>query len=97
MPSAYSEDLKWRIVFLRHSGYSKRQIAEILYVSRSLIYKVLWLYKKWGTVVNPWRQIPGRQNTDLYLDEIVWKMEIRSNKHVSISTLWRSLAYCGIT
>ncbi|CAB5362094.1 unnamed protein product [Rhizophagus irregularis] len=36
-------------------------------------------------------------NADLYLGEIAQEMEVQSGKHVSIPTLWRSLAYCGIT
>ncbi|KAF0546396.1 transposase orfb [Gigaspora margarita] len=38
-----------------------------------------------------------QENPDMYLDEIVEQMEIRCGKNVSISTMWRSLAYCGIT
>ena len=34
-----------------------------LSVSISLVKKVLRLYKKWGTVINPWRKIPGRHKT----------------------------------
>jgi hypothetical protein len=135
MPPTYSSDLKWRIIYLKNDGYSKRRISEILYVSISLINKILRLYIKWGTVENPWRKIPGRRktfdcndmnvgidniysynfvmllikfykqilrgivqtNADLYLGEIVQEMEVQSGKHVSIPTLWRSLAYCGIT
>ena len=37
------------------------------------------------------------ENVDFYLDEYVKKMQIRTGKHVSIPTLWRSLAYCEIT
>jgi hypothetical protein len=28
-----------------------------------LINKVLRLYKKWGTVANPWKKIPGQHKT----------------------------------
>ncbi|CAB5377316.1 unnamed protein product [Rhizophagus irregularis] len=114
MPPTYRSDLKWRIIYLKNDGYSKRRISEILYVSISLINKILRLYIKWGTVENLWRKIPGRRktfdcndmnilrgivqtNADLYLGEIVQEMEVQSGKHVSIPTLWRSLAYCGIT
>ena len=63
MPPTYSSDLKWRIIYLKNDGYSKRRISEILYVSISLINKVLRLYGKWGTVENPWKKIPGRCKT----------------------------------
>ncbi|CAB4382170.1 unnamed protein product [Rhizophagus irregularis] len=38
-----------------------------------------------------------REHVDFYLDEFVEKMQIRTGKRVSVPTLWRSLAYCGIT
>ncbi|RIB04035.1 hypothetical protein C2G38_2149216 [Gigaspora rosea] len=38
-----------------------------------------------------------KENVNLYLDEIVLQMEIRCGKNVSIFTVWRSLAHCGIT
>ncbi|CAG8781767.1 432_t:CDS:1, partial [Dentiscutata erythropus] len=38
-----------------------------------------------------------QENPDLYLEEIISQMEIQCGKTVSISTMWRSLAYCGIT
>lgn len=63
MPPVYSNDLKWRIIYLQNDGYSKKQISKILYISISLVSKVLQLYKKWGTVTNPWSKIPGRHKT----------------------------------
>ena len=63
MPPAYSNDLKWRIIYLHYDCFSKEQILKFLYISMSLVKKVLCLYKKWGTVTNPWRQIPGRHKT----------------------------------
>lgn len=53
MLPAYSNDLKWRIIYLHYYGYSKEQISKLLYFSISFINKVLNLYKKWGTVTNP--------------------------------------------
>ena len=63
MPPAYSNDLKWRIIYLHYDGFSKEQISKFLYISMSLVKKVLCLYKTWKTVTNPWRQIPGRHKT----------------------------------
>ena len=34
---------------------------------------------------------------DWYLDELVYEMEQRTGKLVSVPTLWRSLQFCGIT
>ena len=63
MPSAYSEDLKWRIIYLQYDGYSEKEITKLLYVSQSSVKRVLRLYRKWGTVTNPWKQILGRPKT----------------------------------
>jgi hypothetical protein len=37
------------------------------------------------------------EHVDYYLDEYIEEMQVRTGKCVSIPTLWRSLAYCGIT
>jgi transposase len=37
------------------------------------------------------------EKVDWYLDELVYKMECLTGKRASISTLWRSLQYLGIT
>jgi transposase len=38
-----------------------------------------------------------QNKVDWYLDELVFEMENYTNKRVSISTLWRTLKYIGIT
>jgi transposase len=63
MAYAFSEDLKWRVIFLRHNGYSRKKIAELLCVSIGLVNKVWQIYVKWETVVNPWQKSPGRCKT----------------------------------
>ena len=50
MPLAYSDDLKWGIIYLNYDNYSISQIMNILYISKGLVRKVLRLYKKWGNV-----------------------------------------------
>lgn len=37
------------------------------------------------------------EKVDWYLDELLIEMEMRTNKRLSISSLWRSLKYCGIS
>lgn len=37
------------------------------------------------------------ENVDYYLDKYIEVMQVRTEKRVSVPTLWRSLAYCGIT
>ncbi|GES97782.1 homeodomain-like protein [Rhizophagus clarus] len=114
MAKTLAEDLKWRIILLHNDGYSKRQIANLLYIGETLVKKVIHIYAKWGCVVNPWKLTPGRkkvfsrsdmnvlrdivhEHVDYYLDEYIEEMQARTGKRVSVSTLWRSLAYCGIT
>jgi len=38
-----------------------------------------------------------QEKVDYYLDELIYEMEKKNGKLVSIPTLWRSLQYCGIT
>jgi len=59
MAKAFAEDLKWRIILLYYDEYSKKQITELLYIGKTLVTKVIRLYKKWGCVVNPWRRLTG--------------------------------------
>ena len=63
MAYTYSEDLKWRIVFLRHNGYNRKKIAELLCISIGLVNKVWQIYVRWETVVDPWRKPPGCHKT----------------------------------
>ncbi|CAB4403318.1 unnamed protein product [Rhizophagus irregularis] len=83
MAYTLSEDLKWRIIFLRHNGYSRKKIAELLCISRGLVDKIL--------------QELVKEKVDWYLDELVEELELQTGKRVSIPTLWRSLIYCGIS
>ncbi|CAB4494727.1 unnamed protein product [Rhizophagus irregularis] len=114
MAKTVAEDLKWRVILLYSDGYSRKQIAKLLYIGETLVNKVINTYTKWGCVVNPWRRLPGKKkvfnrsdinilceivhdHVDYYLDEYIEEMQARTGKRVSIPTLWRSLAYCGIT
>ena len=48
MAKTLAEDLKWRIILLHNDGYSKRQIANLLYIGETLVKKVIHIYAKWG-------------------------------------------------
>ena len=37
------------------------------------------------------------EKVDWYLDELVYEMECLTGKKASVTTLWRSLQYLGIT
>jgi transposase len=73
MAKTLAEDLKWRIILLHSDGYSKKQIASLLYIGETLVKKVIRIYAKWGCVINPWKLIPGRK-----------KVFSRSDMNVSI-------------
>jgi hypothetical protein len=38
-----------------------------------------------------------KDKVDWYLDELVFEMEQRTGKSVSVPTLWHSLKFCGIS
>ncbi|CAB5363445.1 unnamed protein product [Rhizophagus irregularis] len=63
MARAFSEDLKWRIIYLHHDGYSRIKIARLLHISKCTVDNILQIYVQWGTVVNPWQKPPGRHKT----------------------------------
>ncbi|GES78994.1 homeodomain-like protein [Rhizophagus clarus] len=94
MAKTLAEDLKWCIILLHNNGYSKRQIANLLYIREMLVKKVIHIYAKWDCVVL--RDIVHKY-VDYYLDEYIKEMQAQTGKCISVSTLWRSLAYCGIT
>ena len=63
MSLAFSTDLKWRIVYLYYDGFSTRQIAKTLYMSKYTVKKILRIYRKWGCVIDPWLKKSGRRKT----------------------------------
>ena len=63
MTCTFSEDLKWRVVYLYHDGHSRENITKLLHISKSTVDRVLQVYVKWGTVMNPWQKPPGRHKT----------------------------------
>ena len=63
MPSAFSTDLKWRVVYLYYDGFSTKKIAQILYMSKYSVKKILRIYRKWGCVINLLLKRAGRHKT----------------------------------
>ncbi|GET01885.1 homeodomain-like protein [Rhizophagus clarus] len=74
MTRAFSEDLKWRIVFLYYNGHNCKKIAELLYISKTTVKKVLQIYMRWGAVI---LQELVKDKIDWYLDELVGELEVR--------------------
>ncbi|CAG8617014.1 2299_t:CDS:2 [Acaulospora morrowiae] len=99
MGHLFSEDLKWRIVYLHQDGYSKRRISKLLYMSYSENpFKGASGRKKLfkdSDMKNPKKLV--KERVDWYLDELVVEMEAITSKRVSIPILWHSLKYCRIT
>ena len=46
MARAFSEDLKWRIVYLHHDGYSQKKIARLLHISKGTVDNILRIYSE---------------------------------------------------
>jgi transposase len=63
MTKNYSEDLKWRIIYHLLDGYSQKETAERLYISKGIVNKVWTIYKTWGCVIDPFRENQGRKKT----------------------------------
>lgn len=56
-----SQDLRWRVVYLQVDGHNEHEIAELLYISKSTVVRILKTYNKWGDVVNPFKVPRGRR------------------------------------
>ncbi|CAG8709060.1 10349_t:CDS:1, partial [Funneliformis mosseae] len=65
---AFSEDLKWRIVFLYHDGHNQEKIAKLLHICKGTFKKVLQIYVRWKTVVDPWQRPLRRHKTLTWSD-----------------------------
>jgi len=61
MTKAFSEDLKWRIIYLWNDGYSARHISRLFYISERTIYRVINYYRLWRNIKSPFKTNPGRK------------------------------------
>lgn len=59
MPKEFSADLRWRVVYLYSDGLSIRDIANTLYMAKSVVFKIINLYEKWACVTNPFKGEEG--------------------------------------
>ncbi|RIA82478.1 hypothetical protein C1645_835304 [Glomus cerebriforme] len=66
MAKTLAENLKWYIILLYNNEYTKKQIANLLYIGEILIKKIIRIYAKWGCVVNPWKLVPSGTGDILY-------------------------------
>lgn len=85
MPKEFSEDLRWRVVYLYTDGFSVIDIANTLYMSKSSITRIINIYEKWACVTNPFKGISGRRKlfsrNDMYIlqnlirDKVNWYLD----------------------
>ena len=85
MPREFSEDLRWRAVYLYIDGLSIIDIANTLYMSKSSVARIINIYEKWACVTNPFRGISGRRKlfsrNDMYIlqnlvrDKVNWYLD----------------------
>jgi transposase len=78
MPKKYSNDMKWRIVYLWNDGYSIEKISKFLYVSEKTIYRVLNYYILWKDVKDPVQDQKGQRkvfnNSDMKVCIIYYQL-----------------------
>jgi transposase len=85
MPREFSEDLRWRVVYLYTEGFSTIDIANTLYMSKSSVNRIINIYEKWACVTNPFKGILGRRKlfsrNDMYIlqnlvrDKVNWYLD----------------------
>ncbi|CAG8446521.1 12465_t:CDS:2 [Acaulospora morrowiae] len=61
MGHSFSEDLKWRMVYLYLDSYNKQKISKLLYTSYSGVCRILRNFKKWNCIENPFRGLSGHK------------------------------------
>jgi transposase len=61
MAKAFSEDLKWRVIYLWNEGFSAKKISRLFYISEKTIYRVINYYKLWNNVKDLRENEPGRK------------------------------------
>ncbi|PKC06217.1 hypothetical protein RhiirA5_265219, partial [Rhizophagus irregularis] len=81
----FSEDLRWRVVYLYTDGFSIIDIANTLYMSKSSVTRIINIYEKWVCVTNPYKGISGRRKlfsrNDMYIlqnlirDKVNWYLD----------------------
>ena len=83
MAKTLAEDLKWRVILLYSDGYSKKEIAKLLYIGEMLVNKIICIYAKWGCIVNPWRRLSGKKKVFSRNDMNVRIFEIINLNHTT--------------
>jgi len=61
MARPYHPDLRWRVVYFQMDGYSYKDIAMLLRISKATVRRILKLYQRWCCVENPLKGQPGRR------------------------------------
>ena len=61
MVKSFSEDLKWRIIYLWNDGFSAKHISKLFYINERTIYRVIKYYKLWNDIKDLKEKKPGRK------------------------------------
>jgi transposase len=56
-----SEDLRWRVVYLYHDGFSLKKISELLKISAPTVTRIIKCFETWRCVINPLKGQAGRR------------------------------------
>ena len=86
MPSHLSEDLKWRVVYLWLDGHNPKEISEILYIGEATAKRILYYYKLWMCVDNPFKRTRGKKrifnNNDMNVRQFIIYIFYLNNKRL---------------
>jgi len=98
----FSEDLRWRVVYLYTDGFSIIEIANTLYMSKFSVIRMINIYKKWACVTNPFKGISGRRKlfnrNDMYIlqnlirDKVNWYLDELAYEMENLTGKWASIS-----
>ncbi len=68
-----SENLRWHIIYYQVEEYMVNKIAKRLYISKTSIYKVFKIFKKWDYIKDPFSSRVSRKKLFTIKDILVKK------------------------
>ena len=93
MPGAVPPHIKAQIPLLYHDNHSIKDICHSLGIKKSLVYRTLLLYSKYGTTTNPYRysHIPGRQRALNSVDVAFVSATVQHRSTIYLDEIQRDL------
>ena len=108
-----STHIRWQIVEKSLAGLSGRQIAKHLGISKTTVYWVYHLFKKYGCVkkISSLRERPRifgcdnmkylevllKEKVDWYIWELLSQMELWLGQSLELKVIWRAIHRLGYT